>query len=374
MRFFNACLGAAASLTLLTGCGGGGVPGVEESGKLRKVTLSFSDLDGWESDDHAAALAAFVRSCPRAMEMHGGQVALGRLCADARQVPKAGARLFIEDRFRPVMLTRGGYGLFTAYYEPELVASRVRTETYAWPIYARPDDLGTDPTGAPAKILTDGAFGPYFTRREIMDGALDGRGLELFWFDDPVEAAYLQIQGSGRLRLTDGTSTRVGFAGKNGHPWVSIAKLAAERGGFSVNQASQAKVSDWVREHPVEGRDVLAGNPSYVFFREIDLDPKLGPLGAMEVPLTPFRSVAVDREYYGLGAMMWLETDSPLGRLRRLVVAQDTGSAILGPQRADVFFGSGPEAGEAAAKMQHPGRLVLLVPVEIAEELLASAR
>ncbi len=372
MRLGWAAIALATSLALLSGCGGG-YRGVEEGGPLRKIPLNFSDLDGWAEDDHAAALAAFVRSCPRALQIHGDPVALARLCDDAQRVSKAGAKLFIEDRFQPVMLTRGGEGLFTAYYEPELVASRTRTETYAYPIYGKPDDLVRDPAGDPARALPDGGFAPYYSRGEIMNGALDGRGLELFWFDDPVEAAYLQIQGSGRLRLTDGTTTRVGFAGKNGHPWVSIAKLAAQRGGFDVNAASQARVSDWVRANPVEGREVMAGNPSFVFFRELDLDPKLGPLGAMEAPLTPFRSVAVDLEYYKLGALMWLETDSPLGKLRRLMVAQDTGSAIVGPQRGDVYFGSGPEAGAAAAKMQHAGRIVLMLPVEIAEQVLASA-
>ncbi len=344
------------------------------SDELRNQVLSFKNLDGWEGDDHAAALAAFARSCPKALEIYGDSVVMERLCADAAVVSKSGARLFIEDRFVPILRTRGGNGLFTAYYEPELVASRKRTEIYGHPIYRKPDDLVRDPTGATARPIPGGAYGPYFTRAEIMDGALDGRELELFWFEDPVEVAYLQIQGSGRLRLTDGTSTRVGFAAKNGHEWISIAKLAAQKGGFDVNQASQERVAAWVRENPGVGREVLAGNPSFVFFREIDLEPELGPLGAIEVPLTPFRSIAVDREYYGLGsALLWLETDSPLGQFRRLMVAQDTGSAIIGPQRGDIFFGSGPQAGKAAGKMNHPGRIVLLVPVEVAEQVVASA-
>lgn len=374
MRMRLAPIGLAMSLALLSGCETRTTGGPEVSGELRNEILSYDDLDGWEGDDHAAGLATFVRSCPQALELYGSSIVLGRICADAAVVTKTGARLFIEDRFVPILRTRGGEGLFTAYYEPELVASRTRTETFIHPIYAKPDDLLRDPTGATARSLPNGAFGPYFTRAEIMDGALDGRGLEMFWFEDPVEVAYLQIQGSGRIRLTDGSFTRVGFAAKNGHEWISVAKLAAQRGGFDVNQASQARVSAWVKANPVQGREVLAGNPSFVFFRELDLDPELGPLGAIEVPLTPFRSIAVDREFYGLGsAMMWLETDSPLGKLRRVMVAQDTGSAIIGPQRGDVFFGSGAEAGAAAGKMQSPGRMVLLVPVEVAEQVLASA-
>ncbi len=374
MRMRWAPLGLTICLALLSACETRPSGDPEVTGELRNQILTFDDLDGWEGDDHAAGLATFVRSCPKALEIFGASVVLGRICADAKVVSKAGARLFIEDRFVPILRTRGGEGLFTAYYEPELVASRTRTDVYTHPIYAKPDDLLRDPTGAAARSLPNGAFGPYFTRREIMDGALDGRELELFWFEDPVEVAYLQIQGSGRLRLTDGTTTRVGFADKNGHEWISVAKIAAERGAMDINQASQENISAWVRANPEEGREVLAGNPSFVFFRELDLDPELGPLGAIEVPLTPFRSIAVDREFYGLGsALMWLETDSPLGKLRRLMVAQDTGSAIVGPQRGDVFFGSGPEAGVAAGKMKSPGRMVLLVPVEVAEQVLASA-
>ena len=195
-------------------------------------------------------------------------------------------------------------------------------------------------------------------------GAMEGRGLEIAWVDDAVELFFLQIQGSGRIRLPDGRHIRVGYGGKNGHEYRSIGRELVRRGVYNAHQVSAQVIKNWVRRNPVDGLELLRHNPSYVFFREVSEVPaELGPLGAMNRSVTEMRTVAVDPRYTPLGAPVWVEKNGK-GKIRKLMIAQDTGSAIKGAQRADIFFGTGDEAGLKAGRLKDPGRMIVLMPIQ----------
>ena len=311
--------------------------------------LEFSDLNGWDDDDHDAALSVFVKTCDR---MDGFE--WPQLCGVAKN--HTDGRAFFELFFKPVLIEDGAAPLFTGYFEPELNGSRTRSSRYRYPIYAKPDDL------------TVGA--PYLSRREIANGALSGRGLEIVWVDDAVELFFLQVQGSGRVRLDDGTMTRVGYAGKNGHTYRSIGRELVRRGTYNAHQVSAEVIKNWVRRNPVEGQELLNHNPSFVFFQERqELHADLGPIGAMSRSITTMRSIAVDPVTTPLGAPVWIEKlgETPLNRL---MVAQDTGSAIKGAQRADIFYGTGDAAGSEAGRIKDGGRMIVLLPIQLAYGLL----
>ncbi|RHZ96900.1 murein transglycosylase [Cereibacter sphaeroides] len=322
------------------------------SGGASAQVLEFEALDGWTKDDHAAALATFRQTCDLLKEPDWQP--LCRLAAEAAGRPEA-AREFFELFFRPVQVGDPP-ALFTGYYEPELDGSPIRTPRFAWPIYARPPEL------------QDGAV--WRTRAEIESGLLAGRGLEIAWLDDPVEAFFLQVQGSGRIRMPDGRVVRVGYAGKNGHPYVSVGKEMVRRGLLRLEEASAQTIRAWVRRNPAEGAALLALNPSFVFFRRLpQLGADRGPIGAMGRSITTLRSIAVDPLFTPLGAPVWVEKD---GRrpLRRLFVAQDTGGAIKGMQRADIFYGTGVAAGEVAGEVKDGGRMMVLLPIDLAYAML----
>lgn len=335
--------GVAAALILAMGAN------LAEPARADIRILSFDDLDGWEQDDHAAALNTFRETCDL---IDGPDWA--SLCALASTVTDA--RGFFELFFRPVLAADSDPALFTGYYEPELPGSRVRTPRFAHPIYRRPPELA------------DGMV--WKTRSEIENhGLLHGRGLELVWLENPVDVFFLQVQGSGRVRLTDGTLLRVGYGGRNGHPYRSVGAELARRGILPAHRVSAGAIRNWVRGNPAEGRTMLQHNPSFIFFREVrGVDPTRGPLGAMSRSLTPLRSIAVDPDHVPLGAPVWLEKDGA-GPMRRLMVAQDTGGAIRGAQRADIFFGTGDTAGDAAGTVRDSGRLVTLLPIELALQI-----
>lgn len=249
---------------------------------------------------------------------------------------------------------RQSEGLFTGYFEVELNGSRQRQGRYQTPIYRQPPELSS---------------GPRYSRAEIEDGALAGRGLELLWVDDPVDAFFLEIQGSGRVRLEDGSAVRVGYDGKNGLPYVPVGRLLAERGEIPRPQVTMISIRDWMNQHPEAGAALRRENPSYVFFRE---QADEGALGAEGIVLTPERSLAVDRAYIALGLPIWLEADERFAAaesVRRLVVAQDTGGAIKGPVRGDLFWGIGPAAAWRAGVMNARGRFYLLLPRRVAARL-----
>jgi membrane-bound lytic murein transglycosylase A len=246
--------------------------------------------------------------------------------------------------------------LFTGYYEPELRGSPQRTPRFAYPIYARPPEL------------QDGQV--YLDRAAIERGALRGRGLEIAWLEDPVEVFFLHIQGSGRIRMVDGRVIRVGYAGRNGHGYRSVGKEMVARGTMTADQVSAQGIKSYVRSNPSSGNDLLNVNPSYVFFRKIgDLPADKGPIGAMGRSITALRSVAIDPRFTPLGAPVWIEKDGAKP-IRSLMVAQDTGGAIKGAQRADIFYGTGEQAGEAAGTVKDGGRMIVLLPIDRAYAML----
>jgi membrane-bound lytic murein transglycosylase A len=279
---------------------------------------------------------------------------LCRLAADAGATD-ASARAFFELMFKPVQIGSPP-ALFTGYYEPELRGSASRTPNFSYPIYARPPEL------------RDGQV--YHDRAAIEGGALRGRGLEIAWLEDPVEVFFLHIQGSGRIRMTDGRVIRVGYAGRNGHAYRSVGKEMVARGTMTADQVSAQGIKSFVRNNPSSGNALLNVNPSYIFFRKIgDLPADKGPIGAMGRSITALRSVAIDPAYTPLGAPVWIEKDGD-NPIRSLMVAQDTGGAIKGAQRADIFFGTGAQAGDDAGTVKDGGRMIVLLPIDRAYAML----
>jgi membrane-bound lytic murein transglycosylase A len=316
------------------------------------AVLGFDDLDGWAEDDHASALSVFQNTCDLFKDADWRT-----LCSAATDTDLADARQFFELLFRPVLVEDGKDAMFTGYFEPELDGSPVRTARYRYPVYAMPREARSSQ--------------PWLTRREILtSGVMDGRGLEIAWVDDPVELFFLQIQGSGRIRYPNGGGIRVGYAGANGHNYRSIGQELVRRGVYNVHQVSAPVIKNWVNRNPDAGRELLFHNNSYVFFREVSEVPAdKGPIGAMSRSVTTMRTLAVDPKFTPLGAPVWLEKDGK-DPLRRLMVAQDVGSAIKGAQRADVFIGTGDQAGKVAGRMKDPGRMIVLMPIQRAFALM----
>ncbi|WP_425044996.1 murein transglycosylase A [Primorskyibacter sp. S87] len=314
--------------------------------------LSFDQLDGWAQDDHVAALDTFLTTCKDFDDPDWRS-----LCAVAQVQKPDTARAFFELFFRPVEISDGKEALFTGYFEPELDGSRTQTAQFRYPVYKMPPEARS--------------ANPWLSRRDILTSdVMKGRGLEIAWVDDPVELFFLQIQGSGRIRLSNGSSIRVGYGGANGHPYRSIGVELVRRGIFGAHQVSAQVIKNWVRRNPAAGEELLFHNPSYVFFRRVrGVASSDGPLGAMNRSVVPLRSIAVDPAFVPLGAPVWIEKDG-MGKMRRLMIAQDTGSAIKGAQRADIFFGTGDAAGEAAGRLRDPGRMVVLLPIQRAYALL----
>jgi membrane-bound lytic murein transglycosylase A len=349
--------------------------------------VAFSELEGWDTDDHAAALAAFVRGAavlgehPPKRRAHGlDAAALIAIIRSAADQPSADARAFFERNFVPHAVEPAlGRGFFTGYYEPVVRGSLTKTDIFTVPLLRMPDDLvelrpgdyapGLDPSFRFAR-KTAGGFGEYADRGAIQAGALDGRGLELCWLADPVDAFFIHIQGAARILLTDGRTLRVTYAAKTGHPYTPIGRVLTLRGALAPGAATMQTIRAWLAAHPAEQAEVFAANRSYIFFREApvaEADAALGPIAAAKVPLTAGRSLAVDRTRHSFHAPVWIETTLPDGApFGRLMVAQDTGSAIVGPARGDIFFGSGDAAGEVAGGMKSEGRFVLFLPRELA--------
>ncbi len=302
-------------------------------------------------------------------------------CSAAERVAPQQARAFFEAHFVPFAMSNGDAreGLFTGYYEPELRGSLQRSPRYSVPLYGRPDDLVTVDLGAfrdelrgqrLAGRVENGALRPYDTRARIADGALGARGKPLVWVDDATEAFFLEVQGSGRIVLDDGRVLRVGFAAQNGHPYVPIGRTLVERGALAREDVTMQSIKAWLAANPGEAAAIRNSNPSYVFFRFLEGD---GPLGSEGVALTPGRSLAVDRAFLPMGVPVFLDAGDPLdpaARLQRLLMAQDTGGAIRGPVRGDVFWGPGKAAEERAGKMRSTGRAWLLLPRAGAERRL----
>jgi membrane-bound lytic murein transglycosylase A len=316
--------------------------------------------------EHAErAIAAFRTSCPVLVRRADGSgLTTGAdwqgLCAVAATVPAGGAKAFFEQGFEWVRVGTDP-AFATGYYEPEILGSRTPQQGYATPIYRTPPDLirctRADGQTGRGRLDETGQCVLYRTRAEIEDGALAGRGLELAWAADPIDLFFLEIQGSGRLKLADGTVMRVGYDNQNGREYVAIGRLLRERGVLPPGGADMAAIRAWMRSQPDGGKALMRENLSYIFFRELT-GP--GPLGALNVPVTPRATVAADPLFTPLGAPVWLDVERP--EANGLWVAQDTGGAIKGANRFDTFWGAGAYATQVAGGMAAKGEALLLLP------------
>ncbi|HXV12083.1 MAG TPA: murein transglycosylase A [Burkholderiales bacterium] len=377
-------LAALAALLAVAGCAGleDKPPAKPPVGKPAIVQplqrASWNELPGWQDDDPSLAWEALLRSC----DAIGSRIDWREVCAAARGLAnpdREGARKFFEARFTPYrVVDKDGYdvGLVTGYYEPLLRGRLTPDVRYRYPVYGVPEDLLVIDLGdlypeLAGKRLRGRVDGrrvvPYYDRSEIESGYAALAGKELVWVDDPIELFFLQIQGSGRVLLEDGGVLRLGYADQNGHPYRSIGRRLVDQGDLPLERASMEGIKSWARKNPGKLRELLDHNASYVFFRELPADSP-GPIGALGVPLTPRRSLAVDRSVVPLGAPVFISTTFPLTDqpLNRLMLAQDTGGAIRGAVRADFFWGFGEDAAYEAGRMKQPLRMWVLLPHEYA--------
>lgn len=356
--------------------------------------MAFTDLPGWTTDQVTDALPALKLSCarfallPQDQALGGSGVAaqlggkagnwLGACQAADALTPgdAAGFRTYLQTWFTPYRLQQDGSSaaMLTGYYEPEVSGSMVKYGSYQTPLLARPRDLvevslGDFDPSLMGKVIfghiSGATLAPYFTRAEIEAGALKPQKLELLYLSSPSDAYMVQIQGAGLVDLPGDQTEHVVYAGKNGLPYVSIGQMMIDQGLIPANQISMQAIRTWLSTHPDQAQTLMDQNPSYVFFRVASsISPQQGPPGSLGVSLTAGRSLAVDRAIVPLGAPMWMSTTDPVDgtALQRLMVAQDTGAAITGPLRADIFFGTGPSAGERAGRARQSGTLYVLLP------------
>ncbi len=352
---------------------------------------SYADLPGWETDDHLAAWKAFVTSCkPVLAAAKSGAISgsthtsrgLLDVCELALLTAGRGpsqtrslARAFFETYFRPHSVTQSGEGLLTGYYEPLIKGTRVASAAYQTPVYKRPPDLvnvvAESERGAKSHQLThmlqtDKGLVPYLTRAEIEQGGLKGKNLELMYFRDPVDVFFMQIQGSGRVELPDGTKVRVTYDGKNGYPYTSIGRHLIEQGHLAPESMSLKSLSAWLKADRSRAQQVMWKNQSYVFFRELKGEEAESAMGVLGIALQPGRSLAVDTAFHAIGTPVYVSAPAlthaaKTGGFERLMVAHDVGSAIKGAERGDIYFGSGDAAGRTAGTTKHPGQFFILV-------------
>jgi len=346
--------------------------------KLRNAqveTLKFASLPGWTDDDHAVAFEAFLKSCGAILQgskaMRAARPVYGALfkvcerAAAAGPLDRAQARMFFEENFNPVRLAPPGQteGFFTGYYETEVEGSRVATAEYSVPLYTAPASTIKANKG---KVFSD------LDRTKIEDGALAGKHLEICWVKNPVDAFFAQIQGSTRVKLDTGKELRLNYIASNGQPYTPVGKFLIDRGIISKEEMSMDRIRDWMVANPEEAKDLRRKNRSFVFFRETDLNANDECIGAQGIPLTAGRSVAVDKKIHVYGTPIWIDADLPIEsetpntKFRRLMVAQDTGAAIIGPARADIYFGHGEEISHIAGRIKQHGQFVMLVPRSVA--------
>ena len=355
------------------------------SGEL--IPVSFSQIDHWREDDHLAAYNCFRLSAQRfakkPYKTKKLQVSAKHLSAIAQKALQQkfsnglAARKFFEANFTPHKFVSHSFaGMLTGYYEPELTASRTRTARYKYPLYRRPEDLvDLNETNRPADIERSFAFGrqspsgieKFYDRQQIHEGALSNRGLELVWLDNPIDVFFIHIQGSARLTFEDGTFMRVSYSAKSGHPYTAIGKVLVEAGHLQLEDVTMQKIRHWLRANPKQIHKIFAHNRSYIFFQETDrTNIYSGPVAAAGVPLTAGRSLAIDHRLHTFATPIWVRTKENFVAqnkpFSRLLIAQDTGSAITGSQRGDLFVGSGHEAGLFAGQIKHPISMTILAP------------
>jgi membrane-bound lytic murein transglycosylase A len=374
--------------------------------------IEWAALKGWSADDHAAALDTFLASCrplvrtslrePDKRPMYAALLDVCRRALAVGRLTQDQARLFFERNFRPLRITKLGdaAGLLTGYYEPVVDGSRFPTGIFKVPIYRRPPDLVPPvhsaglrfPNRGQSLRRTDsGTLIPYYDRGQILDGALDGKHLEICWIKNQSDALLIQIQGSARVRLEDGAILRINYDAHNGYPFTSLSRILIERNIIPREELSSERIREWARSNPQDAQELLRQNRSFMFFRIVGLSdgrppvglheapPEREAIGAQGIPLTPARSIAVDNVFHVYGTPFFIEADLPLTdekrgiRFDHLMIAQDTGSAIVGPARADIFWGAGDRAGQIASHVHHPGSFAILVPRDI-DPVAAGAR
>jgi membrane-bound lytic murein transglycosylase A len=377
-------------MSLLSSCGYVDM----EKAPLIIEPASFSSMPGWYDDDHINAVGAFLKSCEIIMNKDpsfsfgpdgiGGtygdwkNVCLAARYIDQSSVDERQARLFFEKYFKPYKALADGKkdkGLFTGYYEASLYGSLEKSGKYKYPLLKRPDDLvmvdlGIFREGLKGQRIAGRVVGahlkPYEDRSEIQEGKLsDIDNLALVWVDNPVDAFFLHIQGSGRINFANGEYVRLGYDGQNGHPYYAIGRELIHRGHIEKDNISMQTIRAWLEANKEEAPEIMNTNKSYIFFRHLDED---GPLGGSGATLTPGRSLAIDRTKIPYGVPVWLDIEPPVEgeeKVQRLVVAQDTGGAIRGPIRGDVFWGYGDRAEYLAGHMKSEGRYWLLLPKEV---------
>ncbi|PRD44359.1 transglycosylase [Phyllobacterium phragmitis] len=361
--------------------------------------VTYADCPGWAEDDHAAAFAAFRRSASRVLEKPYRSGSLGitfeslapvfaaarERSADATGDGRA-ARYFFETHFLACLLQpeSGENGFVTGFYEPEIAASPVKTDGFCIPVHRKPDDLiELDDRSRPAHIDPSFAFArqsenglmQYHDRRAIETGALDGQNLEIAYVEDRVDAFFAHVQGAARLNMPDGTLRRITYAAKSGHPFTGPGRILIELGELPERDVTMQSIRAWFRKNPHRIDEILRRNRSYIFFREAPVEePELGPIAAAKVPLTPGRSIAVDRLLHTFGTPFFIDAPDlqafdrgSTAGFRRLMIAQDTGSAIVGPARGDLFAGSGDAAGEIAGVIRNRADFYALVPRALIE-------
>lgn len=363
---------------------------------VRADAVPFNTLAGWARDDLGKAWQVWLASCRSQAQdnpaLNAGVpvppdlAAVCRLALEHGSLDGGAARAFFQDNFTAWRIRPpegsgpvAGKAFYTGYYEPEIRGSLVREGIYQTPILDRPSDLVSfDPNAIPtgltgysaARRKADGSLEAYPDRKAIEDGALDGQGLEIGYVADPIDRFFMQVQGSGRLRLPSGSVVRYAYSGKNGQPYTGIGKVVAQRLDVPPSQVTMASLRDFLARDPAVARAVMQENKSFVFFRVAPfLGPDAGPIGGEGLPVTPLRSIAIDRRIWPYGLPVFIDTEIPdVGGgvkpepIRKLMIAQDTGSAIIGAARADIFFGSGDKAGAVAGAVRHGGEFTVLWP------------
>lgn len=346
---------------------------IKGKGNIKLTQVDFHSLDNWENDDHKKALQAFIQSCNRFSKMAQNRVIGGQIgdisvgdfrdvCEIAQVVKTMSAKQaknFFENWFKPFLVadkSNNSKGIFTGYYEAELNGSRVKTEKYKYPIYAKPKDLTSS---------------PYLTRSQIEAGALENKGLELLYVDDRAELFSLHIQGSGRVNLPDGTVARINFAARNNQTFTGIANYLVDNNYIQRSEMNAIGVKEWIRKNPNRAEEVMNVNAAYTFFKFSDGEHVVG---AQNVPLTPERSLAIDSEWFSYGFPLWIDTvltkkDGEREKYSHLLIAQDTGSAIKGLVRGDIFFGHGKTAMEKASYMHSTGQYYVLLPINVVDKM-----
>ncbi len=361
-------------------------PAVAHEMKFRHAQVepaSFAKLDGWKDDDHAAAFAAYLKSCSAILQgskaMRAARPVYGGLynaCEKAATlaaggtIDRAQARKFFEDNFKPVRIlpavhTYGYYtgadGFYTGYYEAEVAGSRVKTADYSIPLYRVPARLA----GKKSRVFSQ------YDRTEIERGVLAGKGLEICWIKSPIDAFFAQIQGSTRVKLDDGELLRLNYIASNGKPYTPVGRLLIDQGVYTPEEMSMDKIREFMEANPDQGKALREKNRSFVFFSETQLGPTDECIGAQGIPLTPWRSLAVDPSIHVYGTPIWIDakfpitSDLPQDTFQHLMFAQDTGSAIRGAARADIYFGHGEDTPHIAGRIKQFGKFVMLVPKDV---------